>query len=109
MIDGVDAVSLDGEALARLMARIEAPPSPAPAPRTMAQVLRVGKRRWVAPGVWTAKVGTPHAREDRVYLLSVAPGVEAALHTHHGAEFTQVLSGALSDDVDVLNAGDFSE
>ena len=26
-------------------------------------------------GVWVAAVDTPHADEDRVYLLSVAPGM----------------------------------
>lgn len=109
MIDEVEAAPLGEDALARLMARIEAPAPAAPASRTMEQLLRVGKRRWVAPGVWTAKVDTPHAKGDRVYLLSVAPGVEAALHTHRGAEFTQVLSGALGDEAEVLQAGDFSE
>lgn len=109
MFDAVESAAMGEEALARMMARIEAPTAAAAAPRTMKELLRVGKRRWVAPGVWTAKVDTPHAKEDRVYLLSVAPGVEAALHTHRGAEFTQVLSGALVDEADVLSAGDFSE
>jgi putative transcriptional regulator len=109
IIDSVEAAAPDTDALARVMARIEAPLPASPAPRSMDQVLRFGKRRWVAPGVWTAKVETPHAKDDRVYVLSVAPGVEAALHTHRGAEFTQVMSGALGDGTDVLEPGDFSE
>lgn len=109
LFDGIAASPVDEDALAHLMARIEAPAPSAPSPRTMEQILRVGKRRWVAPGVWTAKVDTPYAKEDRVYMLSISPGVEAALHSHRGAEFTQVLSGSLGDEDEVLNAGDFSE
>jgi putative transcriptional regulator len=63
----------------------------------------------VAPGVWVAKIDTPHAAEDRVYMLSAAPGVATARHGHSGAEFTQVLSGVLRDGEIVYRGGDFSE
>jgi putative transcriptional regulator len=63
----------------------------------------------VAPGVWVAKIDTPHAPDDRVYLLSAAPGVATARHGHAGLEFTQVLTGSLQDGEIIYRAGDFSE
>lgn len=101
--------ALDSSALARALARLDAP-EPAPEPvRTIDDLLRSAKRRWVAPGVWVAKVDTPHAPEDRVYLLGAAPGAVTAKHGHHGLEFTQVLSGALLDGEVMYRAGDFTE
>jgi putative transcriptional regulator len=54
-------------------------------------------------------VETPHRRDDRVYLLRVAPGARTARHSHFGAEFTQVLEGALDDNGTIYRAGDFVE
>lgn len=104
-----ETATLDPSALARTLARLDEPaPALKPAP-TLAQLLTAAKRRWVAPGVWVAKIDTPHAPEDRVYMLSAAPGAATALHSHQGAEFTQVLSGALDDEGVVYEAGDFCE
>jgi putative transcriptional regulator len=101
--------AMDAGALQAVLTRLgEKPPAPEAA-LTLEDIIRRARRRWVAPGVWTAKIDTPHGPDDRVYLLSVAPGVEAALHTHRGAEFTQVISGALEDEGDIFSAGDFSE
>lgn len=103
------AAPVGGDALARVMAQLDAPAPPSPPAPSLDELMRAARRRWVAPGVWTAKVNTPHARGDRVYLLSVAAGVTAARHSHNGAEFTQVLSGALEDEGDVYAAGAFME
>ena len=103
-----EPVEMSAGALEAVLARVDARgPGLEAAPR-LEEIIARAKRRWVAPGVWTAKINTPHALGDRVYLLSVQAGVEAALHTHSGAEFTQVLSGALEDD-GVFAAGDFCE
>lgn len=100
--------TLDENALARTMARLDAPEAPAPA-QSIEALLAAAQRRWVAPGIWVAQVDTPHADEDRVYLLSAAPGMATAQHTHSGPEFTLVLSGALADGEVVYRAGDFTE
>ncbi|MGE3303449.1 MAG: ChrR family anti-sigma-E factor [Hyphomonadaceae bacterium] len=100
--------AVDSDALEAVLARLDAREA-APAAVSLEDVMARARRRWVAPGVWTAKIDTPHAATDRVYLLSVDPGVAAALHTHQGAELTQVLSGALEDDGGVFAAGDFCE
>lgn len=100
--------ALEANSLNAVLARLGAVEPLAAAP-TLNDVIKRARRRWVVPGVWTAKIDTPHAAGDRVYLLSVDPGVEAALHSHRGAEFTQVLAGALQDEGDIFNAGDFCE
>lgn len=98
------------DALARVMSRIDA--APAREARVEAgpllERLPLKPKRWVAPGVWVAAVDTPHAAEDRVYLLSVAPGMPTARHEHAGAEFCTVLRGAFRDEVGVFRAGDFA-
>ncbi|MBX3511740.1 MAG: ChrR family anti-sigma-E factor [Hyphomonadaceae bacterium] len=65
-------------------------------------------RRWVAPGVWVAAVDTPHAADNRVYVLSVARGMPTARHEHSGAEFCTVLEGAFRDENGLYRAGDFA-
>lgn len=102
--------TLSAGALDRALAAIAAAPPTAEAPApTIDDLIRRARRRWVGPGIWVAPLDTPHAREDRVYVLSVAPRASTAKHTHGGAEFTQILSGALIDGDVVLRAGDFSE
>ncbi|MBL8551159.1 MAG: cupin domain-containing protein [Hyphomonadaceae bacterium] len=104
-----DAAAMSEEALMQALARIETAAPPAAPARTIEQIIAAAKKRWVAPGVWTARIDTPHAKDDRVYLLGVAPGVQTAKHTHSGAEFTVVLQGALNDGGVVYRAGDFCE
>lgn len=103
-------VKIADDALAQVMARLDAPVSAAakPDPRPLLERLPLRPRRWVAPGVWVAAVDTPHAPEDRVYLLSVAPGMPTARHEHSGAEFCTVLKGAYEDELGVFSAGDFA-
>jgi putative transcriptional regulator len=106
----VAEASLASDALTRVMARLgEAPAAPVAAEtRPMLERLPLKPRKWIAPGVWVAAVDTPHARTNRVYLLSVAPGMPTARHTHTGAEFCTVLKGAFRDESGVYGAGDFA-
>ncbi|MEZ5995396.1 MAG: ChrR family anti-sigma-E factor [Hyphomonadaceae bacterium] len=103
--------ALAPDALSRVMTRLEEPAPPAPTDvdvRPLLDRLALKPRKWIAPGVWVAAVDTPHARENRVYLLSVAPGMPTARHEHSGAEFCTVLKGAYRDDVGLFSAGDFA-
>jgi putative transcriptional regulator len=77
-------------------------------PRPFLQRLPLKPRKWVAPGVWVAAVDTPHARDNRVYLLSVKPGMPTARHEHSGAEFCTVLQGAFRDETGRYAIGDFA-
>jgi putative transcriptional regulator len=99
---------LPHDALARTLARLDEETPPV-RPQSIDELLASAKRRWVAPGVWVAKVSTPHTPTDRVYMLGAAPGAATARHGHSGLEFTQVLTGVLVDDGKVFVAGDFAE
>ena len=97
-------------ALANVMARLDAPVEPVAARdvRPFIERLPLKPKKWIAPGVWVAGVDTPRAPTDRVYLLSVASGGLTARHDHSGVEFCTVLSGAYRDELGVFAAGDFA-
>lgn len=109
VLSDVDAAAMAPEALTQTMAMLDAPEKAVVQPGGLQRLLAAAKRRWVAPGVWVAKVDTPHATQDRVYMLSVNPGAATAAHTHAGLEFTHVISGALIDGDVIYRAGDFTE
>lgn len=102
--------SVAEDALSKVLARLDAPAETAPAPdtRPFMDRLSLKPKKWVAPGVWVAGVNTPHAPQNRVYLLSVASGGLTARHEHSGAEFCTVLSGAYRDELGLFAAGDFA-
>jgi putative transcriptional regulator len=98
------------DALARVMARLDetSPPPAALDTRPLLERLPLKPRKWIAPGVWVAGVKTPHAPNNRVYLLSVAPGMPTARHEHSGAEYCTVLKGAYRDELGLFATGDFA-
>jgi putative transcriptional regulator len=109
-LETLPQADIGAEALANVMARVDAPAEPAATPdsRSFVERLSLKPKKWIAPGVWVAGVNTPHARNNRVYLLSVAGGGLTARHEHSGAEFCTVLSGAYQDELGVFAAGDFA-
>jgi len=102
-------VQMADDALALTLSRLAAAPEAIPQAdnRPLLQRLPLKRRKWVAPGVWVAAVDTPHAPENRVYVLSVPKGMPAARHEHSGAEYCTVLNGAYRDELGVFRAGDF--
>jgi len=103
------AVELGADALTRTLARLDtpAPESVANDVRPLLERLPLKPKKWVAPGVWVAAVDTPHAPENRVYVLSVPNGMTAARHEHSGDEYCAVLQGAYHDELGTFRAGDF--
>ncbi|MBL8545914.1 MAG: cupin domain-containing protein [Hyphomonadaceae bacterium] len=101
---------IGADALSNVLARLEtqAGASDRQDTRPLLERLSLKPKKWIAPGVWVAAVNTPHAKDNRVYLLSVAPGMPAARHEHSGAEFCTVLKGAFRDEVGLFQAGDFA-
>lgn len=102
--------SVGEDALSKVLARLDSVPEPETKPDTRSFIERLSlkPKKWVAPGVWVAGVNTPHAPQNRVYLLSVASGGLTARHEHSGAEFCTVLSGAYRDELGLFAAGDFA-
>lgn len=97
------------DAFAKVLARLDAQqPAEQADRRPFVERLSLKPKKWVAPGVWVAGVNTPHAPENRVYLLSVGSGGLTARHEHTGAEFCTVLSGAYRDELGLFAAGDFA-
>jgi putative transcriptional regulator len=105
----LERAEVSSDALDKVMARLgerEAPKAQARKP--LLERLPLKPKKWVAPGVWVAAVDTPHAPNNRVYLLRVAAGAPTARHEHSGAEFCTVLTGAYRDDLGLFRAGDFA-
>jgi putative transcriptional regulator len=109
-LNDLPPAEVGADALARTMARLDAPALRPDAvdTRPLLERLPLKARRWVAPGVWVAAVDTPHAPENRVYVLSVAKGMVSARHEHSGAEYCAVLKGAYCDEIGTFAAGDFA-
>lgn len=103
-------VSLAHDALAKVMARLDGaePVKVQGDRRPLLERLPLKARKWAAPGVWVAAVDTPHSPNNRVYVLSVKPGMPTARHAHSGAEFCTVLKGAYRDELGLFAAGDFA-
>lgn len=106
----LERAEIASDAFDKVMARLGEREAAKPAaPRTpLLQRLPLKPKKWVAPGVWVAGVNTPHAPDNRVYLLRVAAGAPTARHEHSGAEFCTVLSGAYRDELGLFRAGDFA-
>lgn len=113
---------LQPDALARTLARIDAPQPPArPRVRAQPRIALPGGRpwpaalagcdfspwHWMGPGMSFARVGVPSDPRASVYLLRIAPGRSLASHSHSGLELTQVLCGSFDDGRSVFAAGDF--
>lgn len=120
LIDELTPADMDDDALALALARIERPePARPPAvrrlgpeglalPRALA-ARGVGRRRFVAPGVWVAPVPSSHPDGWRTYLLRAPTGVAVPHHGHNGAEYTVILRGAFADGGGHYGVGDFAE
>ncbi len=131
LLDEAAPTAMADDALSHLLARIERPeaaPEPALEPlnsrggsvspplldtprdhRPLAERLKLRRRRWIGPGAWVQTVDIDTEDGDRVYLLRVPGGMKGLKHSHHGPEFTLVLSGALRDGDTVFRPGDFVE
>jgi putative transcriptional regulator len=109
-LEELPQAAVAADALSTVMARLDAqePAVQERDTRPLLQRLSLKSKKWIAPGVWVAAVDTPHARDNRVYLLFVAPGMPAARHEHSGAEFCAVLKGTFRDEVGLFSAGDFA-
>ena len=63
--------------------------------------------RWTAPGVHMIRAGRPSG--DTLIMLKIAPGKSMPVHSHGGAELTQVLKGAYDDALGHFGPGDMAD
>jgi putative transcriptional regulator len=68
---------------------------------------RIGRRRWVAPGVSMRPIQLPGPSSSRAFLLRSDPGTHMLEHTHTGVELTCVLRGSFSHEGGRFGPGDF--
>jgi putative transcriptional regulator len=119
LLDKLPPAQLEPEALARVLARIDEPEPPPPARPPppaglegidLSAVLGdspLGRRRWLAPGLWVRPVLGGTDDRTATYLLRGAPGMQLLQHGHRGQEFTCILKGAYSDQTGHYGLGDF--
>lgn len=116
-IERGEPAPLADRAFAAVMARIDAgtsAPHGKPAPRDpdedLPEILRrcrIGRRRWVAPGVSLRPILLPEGMASRAFLLQSAPGTRMLEHSHSGPELTCVLKGSFSHQGGDFRPGDF--
>jgi len=122
LLETLEPTLMAPDALARALSKLEAElpqarpragPSRRPRPADWiaapeAATDALARKRWAAPGVWTAPVRLAHRAPGHSYLLGIGPGISVPLHTHRGVESLCVLKGSLEDG-ETLGPGDFRE
>ena len=61
--------------------------------------------RWMAPGVHCIRA----KQMPSLIMLKIAPGKSMPVHSHHGAELTQILKGAYDDELGHFAPGDIAD
>jgi putative transcriptional regulator len=120
MLEALPGAQMGPGALDAVLARLDEPEPPPPTPpRPPPQGLEgidlsrilgdlpIGRRRWLAPGVWMRPLLAERGGESNTYLIRGAGGMQLIQHGHTGPEFTCVLKGAYSDPTGRYGAGDF--
>ncbi|MBN9512728.1 MAG: cupin domain-containing protein [Alphaproteobacteria bacterium] len=123
ILEGMPLEPLKTDALARVLERLDLPPS---SPRSGSLVTRhhrlvglelppslhhceIGPWRWLGPGFRWSKVSIPGSSDAKVMLLKGRAGLKLPAHGHGGTEFLQVLSGSLFDERGRYHPGDLDE
>jgi putative transcriptional regulator len=114
-LEAVDPVAMEAGAFEAFMAKLDrSPPPPRPTESSNDDALpailkryRIGRRRWVAPGVSMRPIDLPGPSSSRAFLLRSEPGTHMLEHTHTGVELTCVLRGSFSHEGGRFGPGDF--
>jgi putative transcriptional regulator len=123
LLEALPPTSVSRDGLARTLAKLDdgfimraaAHANPPPAPPGLGELpapLRrypIGPWRQIQSGFCISRVSIPEDLDANVILLKVDSGRSVPRHSHVGAEYTQVLSGAYSDALGHFGSGDFIE
>lgn len=116
LLEEIPPVAVDGDALARVMARLDepAPPEPlqasndnTPAPLRAMLGHDISQLRWKKMGPDLGYVTLYRQGPVAVRLLRGAPGANVGRHSHRGMEYTLVLRGGYTDATGSYGPGDF--
>ncbi|WP_299027466.1 ChrR family anti-sigma-E factor [uncultured Sulfitobacter sp.] len=115
LLDTDETSALSEQSLAQVMARLDAPASPAPSKPTPSDVpapLRdyIGDSlegvRWRGLGMGVKQAILPTSKGASARLLHIPAGAAMPDHSHNGTEMTLVLKGAFQDDDGYFARGD---
>lgn len=117
LLETLPPTPLAPDALARLMARLEAHPEEGAAPGPPAdspaaelrRLLQAARPHWVAPGLRHALLLREQGSDGTLRLLRVRPGTALPRHAHRGVELTLVLEGRFADEAGQYGPGDLAE
>lgn len=70
---------------------------------------KIGRWRWMGPGMHYARVEMPEDPGINLVLLKIASGRSLPMHGHSGTELTLVLKGAYRDESGRFGPGDIAE
>jgi putative transcriptional regulator len=70
---------------------------------------RIGRWRWMGPGMRFSRIRIPHDPGANIMLLKVGPGMGLPEHGHSGTEYTYIVSGSFSDEMGRYVPGDLAE
>ena len=110
LLDDQPPALLPAESFARVLARLDDParPDPAPAPLHLADIA-LGQWSWIAPGISIMKLLPRDESGTRLDLIRVAPGTALLEHGHAALETTCVLQGGFEDGHGAYHTGDMME
>jgi putative transcriptional regulator len=115
-LEAIEPAPMKAGAFEAVMARLDQsspplrPSTESPADDALPGILkryRIGRRRWVAPGVSMRPIELPGRSSSRAFLLRSEPGTHMLEHTHTGVELTCVLQGSFSHEGGRFGPGDF--
>lgn len=119
-LEQAPAVGLSGNALDKMLSRLDNPPEEKPLPKgkRLAELpadmvlppplehYDIGKWKFLSPGVQWSSIGKGGPASLRPMLLRSKPGMVLPEHTHVGTEYTLVLKGSLHDAMGDYDVGD---
>jgi putative transcriptional regulator len=120
LLDEIDGVAMNDDALELALARTELKTSESITPKASRREIfgfemphtlsniDVKPRRFLGPNVWIAPITEAKGiNQSQTYLLWIKGGQDILPHTHTKREMTLVLHGGFEDGTNSYNAGDF--